>query len=272
MTPCDGAILDVTPEEYFALPGLSQSTAKVLLDRSPLHAKAANRKDPTKEMDRGNVVHTLVLGKGKAFEVCDFKDWRTDRAKDAKADAVSRGLIPILPKDLAAAEQIAAAIRHQLAPRGIVLDGASEVAVRWTEPSAHGPVLCRGMMDHLRFSAGVIYDLKISENAATSAFERTAENLGYAIQHAAYTRALTALRPDLAGRTSMLFIVAEPEEPYAVNVLKPDGAFRELGERRWRRAVETWAECLATDVWPGYGAGPNPLSAPQWALAKEEAA
>lgn len=265
----DARIVDCSPESYFDLDGFSQSTAKVMLERSPLHAKAANAKKPTKAMDRGSVVHSLVLGRGKKFVSLDFKDWRTNAAKDARESAAASGMIPMLASDLLEAEAIAASIRKQLAACDVALDGMSEVAMQWHEESKRGPVMCRGMLDHLRLADGVIYDLKISENAATSAFERTAANLGYDIQHAAYTSAVVALNPALVGRVQMYFIVAEPEEPYAVNLLMPDGAFRELGARKWRRAVELWAQCCAENHWPGYGTF-NQLTAPLWALNKEE--
>jgi hypothetical protein len=83
---------------------------------------------------------------------------------------------------------------------------------------------------------------------------------------------MAALIPDLAGRIEFLFGFCEKADPFAINLTRPDGTFRELGERRWLRAVATWAECLKTDRWPGYGDHINPLSAPAWALAREEEA
>lgn len=262
-------ILDISPDEYHARSGLSSTIAKTLIARSPLHAKAEyRRRAATKEMDVGNVVHRLVLGKGRDFEALDFGDYKTNAAKTARDAARKAGKTPVLVEAFARANTTAEAIRAGLADRGIVLDGESEVAIEWNEESAHGPVQCRGMLDHVWLTRGVIVDLKVTHDAAPTSVERTSENLGYGIQSAAYTRALTAFDPSLAGRVDFLFVFAEPEEPYAINVCRPDGMFRELGERRWLRAVSTWAECLATDTWPAYGATNN-LSCPAWALARE---
>jgi hypothetical protein len=263
-------ILDVTPDEYHLLPAFSSTIAKTLIEKSPVHAKVLRGKKPTKGMDRGSVVHRLVLGKGKAFEVLNFGDYKTKAAQSARDAARANGRVPILGEDFEEASLAAESIRIQLADRGIDLDGESEVAVEWYEPSAHGPVQCRAMFDHVWFDRGIILDLKVTENAAPSFVERTAENLGYAIQQAAYRRALIALRPELAGREDFLFAFCEGEDPFAMNLTRPDGLFRELGDRRWSRAVASWAECLATDTWPAYGTGVNPLSAPVWALSKEE--
>jgi len=262
-------ILDVTPDEYHARPGFSSTIAKVLIDQSPLHAKASAGLPPSKLLDRGTVIHRLVLGKGKDYAILQFKDWRTDKAKDARDEARKGGLVPVLEHEFADYAAAAEHIRVQLAERGIVLDGASELAVEWIEQTEHGPVTCRAMFDHLWLVEGAILDLKITGDAAPASVERTAENLGYAIQAAAYTRALTALDGDLAGRIKFLFAFCEPDDPYAINVSQPDGVFRELGERRWLRAVSTWAHCQKTGIYPGYGTSINYLNPPAWALARE---
>lgn len=268
-------LLDIAPEEYHARDGLSASIATTLITRSPLHAwqqhprYGGRGKAPTKAMDIGSVVHALVLGVGKAFEVLAFDDYRTKAAQTARDKARAEGRVPILLEAYETAQIIAGELLAQLADRGIYLDGASEVAIEWEEPTACGPVLCRGMLDHLRLDAGMIYDLKITSNAAQPSVERSAENFGYAIQAAAYRRAVAMLRPELAGRIDFLFLFCESEPPYAVNVCRPDGAMRELGERRWLRAVEAWAVCLEAQQWPGYGDDVNPLSPPAWALSRE---
>lgn len=270
MTEPRAQLLDITPDEYFARPGLSSTKAKTLHARSPRHAREAREKDPTKAMDNGSVVHRLVLGKGKDYEVLQYGDYKTKAAQTARDAARAAGKVPIIEPAFHEANLAAEAIRIQLAERGIALDGESEVAIEWYEPSEHGPVQCRAMLDHLWLETGVILDLKVTGDAAPSAIERTSENLGYAIQYAAYTSALVALRPELAGRTEFLFAFCEDESPFAMNLARPDGVFREIGERRWRRAVATWARCLATDAWPAYGAGVNPLSSPPWALSRED--
>ncbi len=262
-------ILDISPDEYHARPGLSSSIAKVILAQSPAHAKEARGKVATKAMDRGSVIHRLLLGKGKDFAVIEASDWRTKAAQIQRDVARDAGLIPVLWEDFQEYNKTAESIRVQFADRGILLDGVSEIAIEWEEPSEHGQVVCRGMMDHVWLDRGVILDLKITADAAPSAIERSAENFGYAIQRAAYARALAALRPELAGRIQFLFAFCEPEPPYAINLVEPDGVFRELGERRWLRAVAEWARCIATDTWPAYGQGVNQLSPPSWALTKE---
>jgi hypothetical protein len=264
-------ILNISQDEYHALPHFSSSVAKELIARSALHARSAAGKAPTKLMDRGTIIHRLVLGKGKDYVIVDHGDWRSKAAQAKRDDARAQGLVPVLGCDFEDYAIAAEKIRIQLADRGVVLDGESELAIEWTEETPHGPVLCKGMLDHCWRSNGLILDLKITENASQPAIERTAESLGYGVQWAAYSRALTALDPGLAGRVGFAFAFCEPDDPWAINLAEPDGVFQQLGMQRWLRAVSTWAECMKNDRWPGYGQAVNPLTAPTWALAREGA-
>lgn len=263
-------LLDIPPEEYFELDAFSSTAAKTIHLQSPAHARAGYRKVPTKAMDRGDVFHKLLLGKGKDFEVIPHVDYKTNAAKEKRDAARAQGKTPILAHQRESAAAAAEMIRAELAARDIVLDGRSEQVITWTESTKYGDVPCKAMLDHVWLETGVIVDIKTTENAAPVAVERTAENLGYGIQWAAYTRALAALDPSMVGRIAFAFVFCEiEEEPFALNVCEPDGAFQELGNRRWRRAVTAWAKCLRDNKWPSYGTAVNPISAPTWALARE---
>ena len=145
--------------------------------------------------------------------------------------------------------------------------------IEWheTDSGTGAPVVCRGMLDHFEVGAiATVYDLKTTESAAPPACERSAYLYGYDIQAAAYTSAVTKLHPEMAGLVEFVFLFAETTPPYAVYPCRPDGTFRELGERRWQRAVDLWAGCLRTGQWPGYTQHVGLLSAPTWALSQEE--
>lgn len=268
-------LIDVTPAEYHSLPGFSASTAKTLLHRSPLHAWhehpvfGGEKRDPTKLMDRGQIMGKLILGRGADLEVLDYADWRTNAAKADRDNARDAGKVPVLAEQHKQAYQAALAIMAELVRRGVRLDGTSEQAMVWQEKTPDGLLDCRGAMDHLTADNRVIYDLKIIDDASNASVERSAENLGHGIQRAAYVSGLSKVFPHLAGRIVMRFIFAEPEPPYAVNICEPDGVFCELGERRWERACAAWARCLKQKHWPAHGTGINQITAPAWALARE---
>lgn len=274
-------ILDITPAVYHtdpcARPSLSCSLAHTLITRSPLHAwtehpKFGNvRDESTKDQNDGSIIHKLLLGKGVDVQIVSgYDNFQTKAARMLRDEAVNAGRVPILEHKYAAIQTAAERIRENLAAQGCVLNGASEVAIEWEEQGELGPVLCRSMLDHVFLGAGAIIDVKKIISAAVHTCTQHNYAYGYDIQAYAYPRALAALRPELAGRVDFKFAYCEMEPPYAVRFVPPDGVMRELGARRWARAVSLWERCLARDHWPSYNDTINPISVPAWALTQEE--
>lgn len=274
-------LIDLTPEEYHRdpapAPSLSASIAKILLDESPLHAWHAHPKlggvsrPASAAMDRGTLIHKLVLGAGAAIEPIDAKDYKTKAAREARDKARAERKIPVLVHELKEATAAAAAIRANLAEQGIEFTGRSEVACVWEEQTACGPIWCRGLFDHLiERGAAMIIDLKTIRSAHPDACARAVVNYGYDVQQAAYTRAIEKARPELAGRVRFVFAFVETEPPYATTPARITGDFREHGERRWINAIETWASCLSMNNWPGYALDTVNLEPPGWLLRKLE--
>lgn len=261
--------------EYFAdpceQPSLSASIAHEIDHRSALHAYSRHprlggvpRAD-TKSFDMGTLAHALLLGEGKDVAVVDADDWRTKAAQILRNEARAAGKVPILCAEYEAAEKAADALRARFADFGIVLDGDSEVTAFWGEDSDDaGPVQCRGMLDHIKLP--VIYDLKSCRSAHPSACQKHSDSYGYAIQRAAYVSAIENNRPELAGRVDFIFVFFELEPPFAVTPVRLSGEFRELGERRWQRAVNVWGRCLRDNHWPGYVDKITDIHPPPWAL------
>jgi hypothetical protein len=300
-------ILEVSPHAYHRLPGFSASLAKVLVQSCALKAKDAydrriekiaaedeadsEDEKPTDEkqaqLDRGSVLHALVLGKGEErIEVIPSAmlakngAYSTAEARAARDGARRAGKIPVKEPKMQGHLATADAIKATLESAGHVLDGRSEFAIEWHERTPHGPVLCRGMMDHVVLfgdgpadqpTSAIIYDLKIVADAHPDRCERSADNFGYAIQAAAYQRAINALLPSLAGRIQFRFLFIEPRRPFLLwDPERLSGPFREIGERQWIRAVHAWGEGLATGRWPDYRTPDRvEISAPMWRLKQE---
>lgn len=247
-----------------------------------------------KQLDNGSIKHALVLGKGgERIKIVPTEilakngSYGTDASKKVRDAARAAGLIPVKEPEMPLHERVAEQIRLSIAAAGHTLDGASEFAIEWEERTAHGPVKCRAMLDHALIwgvplhtsgivashegpPGAIIYDLKIVGDAHPERCERTSENLGYAIQAAAYTRALTALYPQLGGRIEFRFLFCEQRRPYDLWDPTLDGVTAELGERRWLRAVNAWGEGLATGRWPGYRTPDRTtLRTPIWTLRAE---
>lgn len=267
----------MTATEYHAdpcPPSLSSSIAHIMLRQSPAHARLHHPRlggkphQPSLHFDRGMLAHRLLLGAGNDIEIIEATDWRKRDVKALRSEARTANKIPVLRSQLAEAQHDADAICEEMARVGIVMRGESEVVALWASQAFSGAaVQCRGMIDHL--DGAMIYDLKSCRSAHPEACQKHIDDYGYAIQHAAYIEAIETLRPSLAGRTKFVFVFFELEPPYAVTPIRLSGEFRELGKRRWKRAVETWERCLRTGAWPGYVTGITEIEPKPWVMAKD---
>ncbi|MCC7277478.1 MAG: PD-(D/E)XK nuclease-like domain-containing protein, partial [Chromatiaceae bacterium] len=61
-------------------------------------------------------------------------------------------------------------------------------------------------------------------------------------------------------------LAVEKAPPFAVGVYRLPDAALELGRRRWAEACRTYAACVESGQWPGYGDAIRELILPGWAL------
>lgn len=273
-------VLEVDPDAYLKLPLFSASIARRIVQQSALHAfDAWERKleddaedltdEQVKTRERGSLYHHMVLGKGKRIVVIPREalakngSYGTDESKAMRDAARAAGNIPVKQPDVEMHDKVANAIKASIRRAGHELDGVSEFAVEWSEMTPNGEVRCKGMMDHVRIwgldcarlavtPGADIFDLKIVDDASPDKCERSAAYLGLAIQAAAYTRALAALHPRLAGRTEFRFLFCEARRPYDLWDPRAGGHFLQIGEQQWLRAVRAWAAGHAGKGWPGH--------------------
>lgn len=277
--------MSMTAEQYHAdpceTPSLSASVASTLIRQSPYHAWLSHPRlggrprESTPEMDRGTLLHALILGTPTNVAIVPADNYRTKAAQEARDAARDAGQIPVLEREWAGYLEVADAVGQALDAAGVRLMGESEPVAVWEEPSEAGPVQCRGRLDHVTFDGdgATIFDLKTCRNAHPRSCERHVIEFGYDLQRAAYVSAISQIQPECAGRVRFVWLFVEEVEsptgkPGAVlTVAEASGTMRELGESRWRRAVETWAKCLRANEWPAYGS--VRLDAPDWALRDE---
>jgi hypothetical protein len=275
-------ILNVTEAEYFAdtagaVPSLSQSIARTLVTKSPAHAWVEHPRlggqpsEPTKATDQGEIIHRLLLGRGAEVEVLPFDNYRKKAAQEARDAAREAGRTPMLEREYEGILAASTAIVRSLAALGVVLEGESEVAIEWEEAGQHGPVLCRGKLDHLKIGAkATIYDVKKIESADPRSCSNNAYSYGMDIQGAAYTSGVEKLYPEFAGRVEYIPIFVEIAQPYAVVPGPLDAVLQESGRRRWARAINLWESCLRADRWPSYVDAMTVIEAPGWLIAQME--
>lgn len=253
---------------------LSPSIAKILIQKSPIHAWQAHhlgggsKSDPTSAMIEGRLIDALILGGESKIQVLPFKDYKTDAAKEAKAEALKARKVPVLEGKFAEAKATADILKVRIREFGYDL-GACEFQKRleWTDSKG---VECCGVLDALDTANGLIFDLKTCDDATPYTLQRKIPSYGYDIQSASYIEAVSTTIPELQGRLKMIFLFCELEPPFAVLPVEFSGTMATLGSRRWKRAKRTWAKCLESKVWTGYSKEPVKIEALPWQLSQEQ--
>lgn len=276
MTLAVGLHHDVPERDYHAdpceTPSLSSSIAKIICGESLLHAYAAHPRlggksesDSTPEMVRGSAIHAKLLSNNEGVHVVDVKDWRTKAAREAKAEAIAAGKLPLTAPKNAEYEKACEVIRKKLKRLGIVIHDNAEITGIYSDDG----VLCRCRYDLLDFP--IVRDFKCVSNAYPESLAKQATRMGWDIQAYSYSQAAGLLAPEYAGRIDYRWVFLEMGEPYDVIEIAPSPAMLTLGQRKWFFALERWREALKLNRWPGragMGTVPSHLEPPEWEMVK----
>ncbi len=274
-------VYDLSHVDYHAdpcpAPSLSRSIIKVIDERSARHAWTAHpRLNPDHEQDfnrkanMGSIAHALMLGQPGLLQEVKFDNYRKNDAKDARDDAIAKGKIPALTREIETADQMAQAAMMQLKNHEAgdalrLLSGKPEQTLIWQA----GGLWCRARVDWLPNDlTGRVYidDYKTTGNSQPDYwFKHVMMETGCAFQDLFYCGGVRTLFPEVTW-CQMRFIVQETEPPYALSVNTIGPETRALGLRRMERATRLWAWCLENDRWPGYSKELCEHEAPPWRL------
>ena len=275
MTP---GIHEMPAAEYHAdpcpTPSLSNSLAKILMNKSPLHAWCAHPKlnpeyrhfDDDK-FDIGTAAHAMLL-EGDNTKICvvDAQDWRTKAAQTARDEARSNGLTPILAKHDAAIKRMVTAAKSFIDTteyEGIFQDGKPEQVVTWQEDD----IWLRSMLDWLTTDRAVILDYKTTEDAAPEVFSRQIARMGYDMQAAFYTRGLMALG---LPEPKFIFLAQETSYPHSCSLHTLTPALMEIANAKVDAAIALWGQCMKSGKWPAYTTRLCWAEPQAWQLAEHE--
>jgi hypothetical protein len=286
-------------------PPMSYSLAKWLLSSCPEDAHRLTlrservERESTDAMDDGNVLDALLTATEpydparleylemtaptkKATDPVSYGDWnglriiqaeslQTAAAKLAASSARAEGLVPVLfnklTREVHKAQDLL--IRMELAgfDRSKYL---YQVSLYWTEDARNGMrVQCRGRLDFLSHDWTSIVDLKRVEDLAQLSLERSVDRYKWAMQAAAYSRAVYMLQ-GCQWVPTWKWLFARTSPVVACTLRPADAALLQAGEAAWNRAVNDWAEGLATGMWRGHESDHTPLNPTSWALDQME--
>ena len=256
-------------------PRLHQSTAKILLEKSPAHAIMARQKredqdeETTAALLKGTLVDALVFGIGLDVIVpIAFDNYRTKGAQIQRDEAIVEGKTPVLTAEYDRLQKVADVIRKDLAVRGFPLQAhESQVSFDWEAPNG---CPCSGKLDHLFRDRALILDLKTTRSAAEPDIQKSFTKYGYDIQQAAYIQAVETMFPTLQGKVKFVFYFTETEEPYGSRLVECSGQMKYLGNLKWMKACRIWKQCLDTGVWPGYSPDVFLIEPKPWEMELKE--
>lgn len=272
-----GVHLNLPERVYHAdpapLPSLNSSVAKLLIDRTPAHAKDAHPRlnpefehDDDRKFDVGKAAHALVCGGDQAIQEIPVKDYRAAAAKRARDDAIEANRLPVTRPQMATVQAMVDALKTQCAEicerdQTIPMpfqDGHGEVTMIWQE---RGGVYCRARADYLvgmdNPDHAVIFDYKTTDQSASpDLWDGTCYGLGFDIQNGLYRRGAKACGygTKLDAGPDFVFVVQETAPPYLVSMIRLNPAAIELADQKTEYAIQRWRHCLDNDAWPGHPA------------------
>lgn len=264
-------VLDMSNEDYHSSPGVSKSGLD-LIAKSPLHywARYLDPKrephDPTAAMITGTAIHTAVLEPDRfalEYRVAPAVDKRT---KDGKAtweafvaDCEANGHTSISVKDLEICNNITSVVRSHYTAQQLLKDGTAEMSMFWEDEKTG--VLCKCRPDWMA-TDNIVVDLKSALDASPQGFAKSAFNYRYWVQAAWYLDGIekaTGTRPE-----AFVFVAFEKDPPYACGFYYATDAMIEAGREEYRRLLDIYAGCLATQNWHGYSPALEALEMPAW--------
>jgi len=285
-------VYELTAEEYhsFEVTGdwISNSDVKALLKSCPAQFDYDRRNAVRKTSDAfdfGHVWHAVILGKGEAYRVFEPKklDGRTADGKAQKREvdaARAAGITPIYGDQFALIEAMAEAVKADPVPYDLLTrPGRSEVCLFWleyvriTDPanSLYGQVVevkRRAMIDRLPDmpenpdETVTLVDGKTAEEVKPDDdMRKKVHDYGYHRQADTYESAIRAL----FGRDAQVtFVFQSKKRPHLITPVDLDTPAMRVAAAQNHEALQVWAECVATGVWPGYTKGVATSGVPAW--------
>jgi hypothetical protein len=269
-------IYKIPESEYHAdpcpEPSLSNSIAKVIESQSPFHAWLKHprlnpeyREFHKTEFDMGSAAHNLLLEpKNSKVAVLEFDSFRTKLAQQARDEAYSNGLIPVLEHKyvpVVKMRDVALKFIENSELAGIFDDGKAEQAVIWQEENG---VWCRALIDFLPNDHKIILDYKTTTNANPDEWSRRQIiSLRYDMQAEFYKRgvlSVTGVHPEF------VFLVQENTAPYSCSLVGLDENMQRYGKVKILDALDIWSGCVKMDKWESYPKNIMYYNAPTYAM------
>lgn len=281
--PNDGIYGKIPDTVYHGDPtSLSSSGARTIFTSTPaaFYQERITPRAPKKVYDEGHLAHWLVLGEGSKITVLDPKihgrtkdgkiaeePARTSMWRDAVAKARENGTVPIHIDIYREAQRMAGKVFDHPLAKKLLERGDAEMSGYWHDDETLARLRFRP--DWLPDRPGqrmICVDYKSAKSANPILFRRSVEDYGYHCQAAWYLDGLREV--GVADDAGFVFIVQEKTPPYLVSVVQLEPEDIERGRRQNRAAIDLYARCMESGVWPGYGEGLHTVGLSNWARTR----
>lgn len=256
-------------DEYANIDAVNNSLLSVIASKSPLHALAYKEQpqEPTEAFAIGSAWHTLILEPrlfDTRYAVCPKCDKRTKDGKAVYEKYLSElnGKQELKADDFELISKMAEQFKNHRVCQ-YISEGKAEVCIVWEDKQTG--LLCKARIDYVRDAQAFLFDLKSTTDASPEAFQKALYNYGYFQQAAFYSDGWKAITKDAP---CFVFIAVEKQYPFAVAAYEMHENVILAGRKSYRRALDTYADCVKTGYWPGYQ-DVQMLDLPVWALRNE---
>lgn len=279
------------PQAYHAdpcpRPSLSAGVAKILIDKTPMHARRVHPRlnkafDPVQSQENtrstafGACCHELMLGIHdgeeslidviRADNYTEGADGIAKANREARDASIAEGRVPVLKPDYERALECVEAARAQI---DIVADWPGESEI--TAIAEIGDVWCRCLSDRLADDHRTIIDPKFGAfSGNASAWNKHAINMGYDIVQGHYRTVLAEIEGVDVSKIDYLFLAVEDKPPYAAQLIRLPVEHRDSGLEKAAYARGLFGECLKHNRWPGHGTHVHEGEAVGWDVQRWE--
>jgi hypothetical protein len=247
-------------------PSVSSTVLRKLWDTSPAHAWAHSALNPDKAEDTesewmniGRAAHHLLtaeVGFADQFvvrpETIEGEKWNGNR-KECKRWLAARkreGFTVLTPANVEVIKGMAVSIGNFPLVRAGALNGMIERSFFWQDKETG--LWLKARPDAIPSDSGDFTDIKTTPSVLYRDLQKSVGDFGYHQQAALTIEGARALDIEAS---SFTLIWVEKKPPYCVRAqqLKDEDIERGMKQNRW--ALRTFADCLASGVWPGPGDG-----------------
>ena len=202
----------------------------------------------------GNAAHFLLLGqphfaKHFAIRPFEFRDYRTNSAREWRDQQIAKGLIPLTDEDVEVVKGMAMSLgRHPLVSQGL-LAGDVERSLFWQDKATG--LWLKSRPDAIPTDSGDTSDLKSTTSVSWPDLVRTISDWAYHQQGALIREGLKACCGIEMTSFSLVFVEKKP--PYCARVVMLKDSDLDLGAKQNRKALDLIARCIDANHWPGPG-------------------